>query len=127
MAMQHRENREGQRFERLIEVMITSSIAQAGPVQDISGYTVFSRGKAGAAHMMAHRMLDESRIELGHQLLSEWIHLQFHMAVFDLALNDWGAAYARFMDEILPAAATTERVRRLGPPLSWRRRGESHP
>jgi hypothetical protein len=26
MAMQQRENREGQRFERLIEVMITSAI-----------------------------------------------------------------------------------------------------
>jgi hypothetical protein len=131
MTMQQRENREGRRFERLIEVMITSSIAQSGPVQDISGCTVFSGGKAGAAHLMAHRMLDENRIELGHQLLSEylqgrtgsgseWIHLQFHMTVFDLALNDWGAAYARFMDEILPAAATTEEALTDAPALLWR-------
>lgn len=109
----------------------TSSMTHAGPVQDISGYTVFSAGKAGAAHVMAHRMLDENRIELGHQLLSEWlqgrtgsgsewIHLQFHMAVFDLALDNWDAAYTRFMDEILPAATTTEEALTDAPALLWR-------
>ncbi len=108
-----------------------SSMTHAGPVQDISGYTVFSAGDAGAAHVMAHRMLDENRIELGHRLLgdwlqgrtgsgSEWIHLQFHMAVFDLALGNWGAAYTRFMDEILPAAATTEEALTDAPALLWR-------
>ncbi len=109
----------------------TASMTHEGPVQDISGYTVFSAGEAGAAHMMAHRMLDENRIELGHQLLSEWlegrtgsgsewIHLQFHMAVFDLALGDWGATYTRFMDEILPSAATTEEALTDAPALLWR-------
>jgi len=100
-------------------------------VQDSSGYTVFSAGDAGAAHVMAHRMLDENRIELGHQLLSEWlqshsgsgsdwIHLQFHMAIFELALNDWDAAYARFVNEILPTAATTEEALTDAPALLWR-------
>jgi hypothetical protein len=109
----------------------TSSMTHAEPVQDISGYTVFSAGEAGAAHVMAHQMLDENRIELGHQLLSEWlrgrtgsgsewIHLQFHMAVFDLALDDWRAAYTRFMDEILPVAATTEEALTDAPALLWR-------
>ncbi len=109
----------------------TSSMRHEGPVHDISGYTVYSAGKAGAAHVMAHRMLDENRIELGHQLLSEWlegragsssewIHLQFHMAVFDLALGDWGAAYTRFIDEILPTAATTEEALTDAPALLWR-------
>lgn len=102
-----------------------------GAVQDISGYTVFSAGDAGAAHVMAHRMLDENRIKLGHQLLgdwlqgrtgsgSDWLHLQFHMAVFELALDDWDAAYTRFMNEILPAAATTEEALTDAPALLWR-------
>jgi len=110
---------------------VTSSTTHAGPVQDISGYTVFSEGTAGAAHVMAHRMLDESRIEFGHQLLgewlegrtgsgSDWIHLQFHMAVFELELGNWDAAYTRFMEEILPAAATTEEALTDAPALLWR-------
>jgi hypothetical protein len=93
--------------------------AHTTPVQDISGYTVFSAGDAGAAHVMAHQMLDENQIELGHQLLgeflenhsgsgSDWVHLHFHMAIFELELNNWSAAYTRFMNEVLPTAATTE-------------------
>jgi hypothetical protein len=109
----------------------TDSTTPAGTVQDISGYTVFSAGDAGAAHLMAHRMLDENRIELGHQLLgdwlhgrtgsgSDWLHLQFHMAVFELALDNWDAAYTRFMNEILPAAAATEDALTDAPALLWR-------
>jgi len=111
--------------------IIPSSTTHQGPVQDINGYTVFSAGDAGAAHVMAHRALDENRIEAGHQLLSEWlqshtgsgsdwIHLQFHMAVFELAINDWDGAYARFMNEILPAAATSEQALTDAPALLWR-------
>lgn len=113
------------------EIVTDSSMTSAGSIQDISGYTVFSAGDEGAAHVMAHRMLDENRIELGHQLLGDWlqgrtgsgsnrIHLQFHMAVFELALDDWDAAYSRFMDEILPAAATTEEALTDAPALLWR-------
>jgi len=109
----------------------TLPITHARPVQDISGYTVFSAGDAGAAHVMAHRMLDENNIEVGHQLLGEWLqnhsgsgsdwmHLQFHMGVFELGMNDWDAAYTRFMNEILPAAATTEQALTDAPALLWR-------
>jgi hypothetical protein len=42
------------------------------------------------------------------------------MAVFELALGDWNAAYARFMDEMLPAAATTEDALTDAPALLWR-------
>jgi len=105
--------------------------AHAYSIQDSSGYTVFSAGDAGAAHVMAHRMLDEDQIELGHELLAEWlqnhsgsgsdwIHLQFHMAIFELALNDWDAAYTRFMNEILPTATTTEEALTDAPALLWR-------
>jgi len=107
------------------------AVAHTAPVQDSSGYTVFSAGDTGAAHVMAHRMLDEDRIELGHQLLgewfqrhsgfgSDWMHLHFHMAVFELALNDWNAAFVRFMNEILPVAATTEDALTDAPALLWR-------
>jgi len=112
-------------------LIIPSSMTHQGPVQDVSGYTVFSAGDAGAAHVMAHQMLDENQIETGHQLLeewlqshtgsgSDWLHLQFHMAVFELALNDWDAAYTRFMNEILPAATTTELALTDAPALLWR-------
>jgi hypothetical protein len=99
--------------------------------QDISGYTVFSTGDAGAAHVMAHQMLDDNEIELGHQLLgeflenhsdsgSDWIHLHFHMAIFELAIGDWDASYTRFINEILPAATTTQEALTDAPALLWR-------
>jgi hypothetical protein len=80
---------------------------------------------------MAHRMLDDNRIELGHRLLgdwlqdrtgsgSDWLHLHFHMAVFELAVDDWDAAHTRFIQEILPAAATTEEALTDAPALLWR-------
>ena len=99
--------------------------------QDISGYTVFSAGDAGTAHVMAHQMLDDNKIELGHQLLgefleshsgsgSDWIHLHFHMAIFELAIGDWDASYTRFINEILPAATTTQEALTDAPALLWR-------
>jgi hypothetical protein len=116
---------------RLDQSQTALPITHTRPDQDISGYTVFSSGDVGAAHVMAHRMLDENRIELGHQHLgewfqdrsgagSDWIHLHFHMAIFELAMNDWDAAYARFLNEILPAAATTEEALTDAPALLWR-------
>ena len=107
------------------------AIAQARPVHDVSGYTIFSSGDAGDAHVMAHRMLDENRIELGHQLLgewlqkhsgsgSDWIHLHFHMAIFELVMGDWHGAYKRFMNEILPAATASEEALTDAPALLWR-------
>jgi hypothetical protein len=99
-------------------------------VQDTSGYTIFSSGDVGAAHAMAHRMLDEGKFELGHALLaswldgrtgsgSEWVHLQFHMAVFELELGLWGAAYARFVEHLLPAAVSGEALTDA-PATAWR-------
>jgi hypothetical protein len=103
------------------------------PALDASGYAVFSAGDAGDAHVRAHRALDAGRHELGRRLLgawldrrsrvgagSEWVHLQFHMAIFELAADDWKAAYTRFMSEILPAATTTEFALTDGPGLLWR-------
>jgi len=80
---------------------------------------------------MAHRLLDAGHIELGHRRLgewfdghsgsgSEWVHLHFHMAIFELATGDWNAAYNRFMGEVLPTAATTEDALTDAPALLWR-------
>ena len=99
--------------------------------RDTTGYKVFSSGSIGAAHVMAHQMLDDNRIELGHRLLgewlagrsgsgSEWIHLQFHMAVFELAVDDWDAAYNRYQGEILAAASASEDALTDAPALLWR-------
>ena len=85
---------------------------------DVSRFGVFSHGDAGQAHVAAHRMLDEGRHELGHRLLgawlegrsgsgSDWTHLQWHMAVFELAVGQWDAAFARL-------AAAAPKVSRLG-------------
>lgn len=100
-------------------------------VRDVSGYEVFGQGDVGAAHALAHRMLDSGRLQLGHRLLgewlashqgqgSDWVHLQFHMAVFELALDDWHAAYGRFMTEVLPTAASTAEALTDAPALLWR-------
>jgi hypothetical protein len=100
-------------------------------VRDRSGYAVFSRGDVGAAHVMAHELLDAGRVEVGHQRLgqwlagrtgsgSDWAHIQFHMAVFEIETGDWKAAYARFLEEIVPIAATSQDALTDAPALAWR-------
>lgn len=100
-------------------------------VRDKSGYVVFSGGDLGAAHVMAHELLDSGRVELGRHRLgrwlvgrtgsgSDWAHIQFHMAVFELEGGDWKAAYARLLDELLPIAATSEDALTDAPALAWR-------
>lgn len=109
----------------------TRKTAAQSRVTDSSGYVVFSHGDEGAAHVTAHRMLDNGQIELGYAQLgtwldgrtgagSDWAHLQFHMGIFELGVGDWDAAYARFLSEILPVAATTEDALTDAPGLLWR-------
>ncbi len=120
-----------QSYRENAQVAIVPANAQVQRIRDISGFALFSAGEAGSAHVMAHRMLDQDRYDLGHQRLgtwldgrsgagSEWIHLQFHMAVFELALGDWEAAFARFQEHILPVAATTDDALTDAPALLWR-------
>ena len=98
---------------------------------DVSGFGVFSNGDAGQAHVMAHRMLDERRHELGHRLLSEWLegragsgsdwtHLQWHMATFEIAVGQWEAALTRFENHILPVATHTCDALTDAPAMLWR-------
>jgi hypothetical protein len=99
--------------------------------QDVSGYAVFAAGDIGSMHVMAHEMLDRGLFEQGHRRLgawlrgrtgagSEWVHLQWHMAVFELALGDWDAAHARFQKFVLPAAATGQDALTDAPAMLWR-------
>lgn len=100
-------------------------------VRDAGGYAIFSTGDLGAVHAMAHRMYDEGRIEEGHRRLgawlegrrgsgSDWVHIQFHMAVFEIELGLVGAAYDRFTEHVLPAAAATSEALTDAPALAWR-------
>lgn len=106
---------------------------------DRETFRVFSRGALGEMHVLAHHLTDEGRYRLGHDVLgawleghdgagSDWIHLQWHMAVFELAVGKWGTAFERFCAHILPAAVTTETALTDAPAMLWRLRLESrHP
>jgi hypothetical protein len=98
---------------------------------DVIGFGVFSHGDAGEAHVAAHRMLDEGRHELGHRLLgawlegrdgrgSDWTHIQWHMAIFEIAVGKWEAALKRFERQILPVAANTYDALTDAPAMLWR-------
>jgi hypothetical protein len=98
---------------------------------DVSGFGVFSHGDAGQAHLMAHRMLDAGRHEFGHRLLgawldgrdgsgSDWTHLQWHMAIFEIAVGKWEEALARFETHILPVATHTYDALTDAPAMLWR-------
>lgn len=93
-------------------------------------FQVFSDGDTGRMHVLAHRLVDEHRYELGHRVLGEHleghrgtgckeVHLHWHMGVFELALGQWDAAYARFCDQIATASeggdAATD-----APAMLWR-------
>ncbi len=101
--------------------------------QDVSGFAIFSSGESGVAHDIAHQMLDRDEFELGYQTLgawldthegngSEWVHLNWHMGVFELALGYWDGAFERFRAEILPAAIETEEALTDAPAMLWRLR-----
>jgi thioredoxin-like negative regulator of GroEL len=98
---------------------------------DVSGYEIFSGGDQGAAHVLAHHMVDTGQCELGRQLLgrwlddhagsgSQWVHLHFHMAIFELATGHWDAAYRRYLQQVLPTAQSSEDALTDAPALLWR-------
>jgi hypothetical protein len=105
--------------------------ARTSPAVDVSGYEIFNQGPSGKAHALAHQLTDTAQWQRGRHLLgswldsqsgegSDWIHLQFHMAIFELALNDWDSAHRRFLRGILPAAASTAQALTDAPALLWR-------
>jgi hypothetical protein len=98
--------------------------------RDVSGSPLFCEGASGWAHVEAHRHLDAHRPEEGHRLLgawlathegtgSDWIHLQWHMAVFEIATGRWASAFHRYAREILPAVSAGDAYTDA-PSLLWR-------
>jgi hypothetical protein len=110
----------------------TSADPQAAAIAvDASGHEIFSDGDQGTAHVLAHHMVDTDQSELGRRLLGDWldrhtgscgqwVHLQFHMALFELATGRWEAAHRRYLDHVLPAAASGEDALTDAPALLWR-------
>jgi len=96
-------------------------------------FQVFSKGEVGRMHVLVHRLTDERRYELGHRFLGDWldgarksadsdhVHMHWHMGVFELALGEWTAAYARFNEFILPAVDRGEAATDA-PAMLWRLR-----
>jgi len=106
-------------------------------VVDASGFDIFSDGLVGAAHIAAHASFDARQYAQGCRELgawldthagtgSEWIHLQFHMALFELELGRWSAAYERFMKYVLPAARASASALTDAPGLLWRLELSAH-
>jgi hypothetical protein len=102
-----------------------------GVARDASGYEIFSEGDTGAAHVLAHRMADTSQYELGRCLLgqwlashtgsgSQWVHLQFHMALFELATGHWASAHRRYLEHVSPTLDNPEDAMTDAPALLWR-------
>ncbi len=104
---------------------------------DKSGFRYFAEGDIGQAHAMAHELLDDGReldgyVQLGEWLRlfeasgapidrasSEWIHLQWHMAVFEIAAGQLIAAYERYRRAILPFVPAGKALTDA-PSLLWR-------
>lgn len=95
-------------------------------------FQVFAEGEVGRVHVLVHRLTDESRYELGHRFLGDWlegrkhtdsdhVHMHWHMGVFELGLGRWSAAYMRFHESILPAVDRGEAATDA-PAMLWRLR-----
>jgi hypothetical protein len=102
----------------------------AVPSLDTSGAHIFGGGDLGSAHVEAHHHLDSGDPEAGYQALraalegrsgsgSDWVHLQWHLLVFEIALGDFARARVRFEEHILPAVPKRESLTD-GPAALWR-------
>ena len=116
--------------QTVIETSVTTPPAMA-IARDASGYEIFSSGDQGAAHVLAHHMVDTAQYERGRRLLgrwlddhagsgSQWVHLHFHMAIFELATGHWEAAHRRYLEHVLPTAESSEDALTDAPALLWR-------
>ena len=110
--------------------MEKTQVAQRIVGRDVSGSPLFCDGASGLAHVVAHHHLDAGRPEEGHRVLgawlathegtgSDWAHLQWHMAVFEIATGRWTSAFQRFVRHIQPAVSAGEAYTDA-PSLLWR-------
>ena len=98
--------------------------------RDVSGAPLFCDGALGLAHVVAHRLLDAGRPQEGRRVIgswlvgregagSDWAHVQWHMAVFEIATGRWASALQRFSTHIEPAVRAGD-AHTDGPSLLWR-------
>jgi len=110
--------------------MKTTQAGQRIVDRDASGAPIFCEGASGWAHVEAHRLLDAGRPEEGHRVLgawlttheatgSDWIHLQWHMAVFEIATGRCTWAFRRFARHIRPSVSAGD-AHTDAPSLLWR-------
>jgi len=94
--------------------MTNAATNKSGMARDKSGAAILSAGELGRMHALAHDLYDQGEFLRGRDLLgaylsshrgegSLWIHLQFHMMVFELATGDAVGALLRFETQIAPA------------------------
>lgn len=97
---------------------------------DVSGFPVFADGDLGRAHVLAHELLDAGRHHEGRRRLgtwlegqqgsgSRWVHLQWHMAIFEIATGALDAPLDRYRTHILPAVYSGDALTDA-PSLLWR-------
>jgi len=97
---------------------------------DNSGFAVFSQGETGYAHVVSHEMLDNGHFLEGRRFLgdwlqgrtgegADWVHLQWHMAIFEIATGSPREAFSRFQEHILPVVPFEE-AETDAPSLLWR-------
>ena len=110
--------------------MERTAFAQRIVGRDVSGSPLFCDGALGWAHVEAHRLLDAGRPEEGHRVLgdwlatqngagSDWAHVQWHMAVLEIATGRWTSAFERFWRHIEPSVSAGDAYTD-GPSLLWR-------
>ena len=111
----------------------SSSTEPNSHVADRTGFRYFSEGAVGSAHDLAHRLLDADRLEEGWRRLgaildgldesqvtgAKGAHLQWHMAVFEIAVGRCREAHARFRKHLLPLVDEGQ-VLTDAPSLLWR-------
>jgi hypothetical protein len=98
---------------------------------DSSGFRIFSEGDLGHAHVLAHRALDRGDHDAGHRTLgawldgrvgegSDWVHIQWHMLVFELSVGAWDSAHQRCLRHVIPAARAGADAATDAPAALWR-------
>jgi hypothetical protein len=112
------------------EMVMTVAIAHTDANPQPNGFRPFNDGDRGKVHDRVHRLIDDGRYDEARTLLadwlahndgsgSEWVHLQWHLAVLELGSGASLDALDRFQAHIRPAIEAGEALTD-GPSLLWR-------
>jgi hypothetical protein len=112
------------------DVLMKGTPAHAASNAPTNGFRPFNDGAAGRVHDRVHRLIDDARHDEARTLLgdwldcnqgsgSEWVHLQWHLAVLELGSGALLEALERFRLHIRPAIEAREALTDA-PSLLWR-------